>query len=138
MNPKLKYTSLRWKRTSRGKGLPWGLSTTLLVVDMSVALTLILVPHFTVSLLISFYTTSSVKRLHNFLPHLFINANKYHSLNKKGNTSLYHIVFWHYIQKKKTSLDLIKYCDSHCLFYKFYSLYIFWFCSYTYQNLDES
>lgn len=48
-------------------------STTLLTVDMSAALTLIPVTHFTVGLLISFYTTGSVKRSHIFLPHLFIN-----------------------------------------------------------------
>lgn len=50
-------------------------STTLLTVDMSAALTLIPVTHFTAGLLISFYTTSSVKRSHIFLPHLFINIS---------------------------------------------------------------
>lgn len=46
-------------------------STTLPRIAMSVALTLTPVSHFTIDLLIIFCTSTSVKRLQNFLPHFF-------------------------------------------------------------------
>lgn len=48
--------------------------TTLLRIAVSVALTLAPVSHFAVNLLTIFHTSSSVKKLHNFLPQFFINT----------------------------------------------------------------
>lgn len=77
-------------------------SKTFLRTAISVALTLTPLSHFTLALVIIFCTSSSVKRLRNFMPHLFINTictialikGKYFQITK----------FWHSSLGKKNNL----------------------------------
>lgn len=115
MESKLKYPSVKWNWSLEEEGgcevteyCMVFYSTTLLRIAVSVTLTLAPVSHFAVDLLTIFHTSISVKRLHNFLPHFFINTIYTVALIKG---KYFHITnFWHYSLEKK-SLRTNKHCE---------------------------